>query len=102
MAFQESPALAREILSNALYLEDSGIEIDGVRFWGSPWTPNFMDWAFMLDRDELLYQKWKAIPEHTDVLITHGPPKGIGDLVAMHGCLYLQNKPLHSPKTRVL
>lgn len=81
-AFQHAPALARDSLSNAIYLEDSGIEIEGIRFWGSPWTPTFMDWAFMLDRGEPLFQKWKAIPTDTDVLITHGPPKGIGDLIA--------------------
>jgi Icc-related predicted phosphoesterase len=38
-----------------------------------------MDWAFMLERGEPLYQKWQLIPDNTDVLITHGPPKGIGD-----------------------
>lgn len=81
-AFQEMPDEARAALSNAIYLEDSGIEIEGLRFWGSPWTPTFMDWAFMLDRGEPLYQKWKLIPENTDVLITHGPPKGVGDEVS--------------------
>jgi len=78
-AFQETPALAREALTNAVYLEDSGIEIEGVRFWGSPWTPTFMDWAFMLERGKPLYDKWTLIPDNTDVLITHGPPKGFGD-----------------------
>jgi len=38
-----------------------------------------MDWAFMLQRGEPLYQKGQLIPDKTDVLITHGPPKGIGD-----------------------
>jgi Icc-related predicted phosphoesterase len=78
-AFQETPELAREALTNAVYLEDSSVEIEGIRFWGSPWTPTFMDWAFMLERGEPLYQKWQLIPDNTDVLITHGPPKGIGD-----------------------
>ncbi|WP_349292887.1 MULTISPECIES: metallophosphoesterase [unclassified Marinobacter] len=78
-AFQETPALAREALTNAVYLEDSGIEIEGVRFWGSPWTPTFMDWAFMLERGKALCDKWALIPDNTDVLITHGPPKGFGD-----------------------
>jgi Icc-related predicted phosphoesterase len=78
-AFQETPALAREALTNAVYLKDSGIEIEGVRFWGSPWTPTFMDWAFMLERGKPLYDKWTLIPDNTDVLITHGPPKGFGD-----------------------
>jgi len=77
--FQEAPDFAREALTNATYLEDSGTEIEGVRFWGSPWTPTFVDWAFMLDRGQLLHDRWMQIPEDTDVLITHGPPKGIGD-----------------------
>ncbi len=78
-AFQETPELAREALTNAVYLEDSSVEIEGIRFWGSPWTPTFMDWAFMLERGQQLHKKWQLIPGDTDVLITHGPPKGIGD-----------------------
>ena len=65
---------------NIYYLEDSGIEIDGVKFWGSPWTPPFYNWAFMLNEDEIK-EKWEIIPRDTNVLITHGPPKGILDLV---------------------
>lgn len=80
-AFQDTPELAREALSNAIYLQDSGVEIEGVRFWGSPWTPTFMDWAFMLDRGQLLHDAWALIPQATDVLITHGPPQGFGDSV---------------------
>lgn len=80
-AFQETPEHARELLTNAIYLQDSGIEIDGVRFWGSPWTPTFMDWAFMEDRGEPINRHWQRIPDDTDVLITHGPPHGIGDAV---------------------
>jgi Icc-related predicted phosphoesterase len=78
-AFQETPEQAQQALTNAVYLEDSGVEIEGIRFWGSPWTPTFLDWAFMLERGEPLQQKWQLIPENTDVLITHGPPRGIGD-----------------------
>jgi Icc-related predicted phosphoesterase len=79
--FQEAPDQARDRLSNATYLEDSGVEIDGVRFWGSPWTPTFMDWAFMQDRGAPINRYWQRIPDHTDVLITHSPPHGIADQV---------------------
>lgn len=79
-AFQDTPEQAREALTNAIYLEDSGVEIEGVRFWGSPWTPAFMYWAFMLDRGQPLHDAWALIPENTDILITHGPPMGFGDL----------------------
>ncbi|MDP4532865.1 metallophosphatase domain-containing protein [Marinobacter salarius] len=79
--FQQAPDLARATLTNAIYLEDDGIEVEGLRFWGSPWTPTFMDWAFMLDRGQPLHDHWQLIPENTDVLITHGPPHGIADEV---------------------
>lgn len=61
------------------YLEDSGVEIDGVRFWGSPWQPEFCNWWFNLPRGPALAEKWAKIPGDTDVLITHGPPHGILD-----------------------
>ena len=79
--FQEAKTFAIEALTNAIYLEDSGTVIDGVNFWGSPWTPTFMDWAFMRDRGTPINDRWEEIPIDTDVLITHGPPKGIADEV---------------------
>lgn len=63
---------------NVHYLLDSGIELFGKKFWGSPWTPRFGDWAFM-SRDQLLECYWDQIPGDTDILITHGPPLGTGD-----------------------
>jgi Icc-related predicted phosphoesterase len=76
--FQGTPAEARARITNATYLEDSGGEIEGLRFYGSPWTPLFCDWAFMLSEEELA-AKWAAIPHGIDVLITHGPPHGVLD-----------------------
>lgn len=61
-----------------LYLEDSGVEILGLRFWGSPWTPPFFDWAFMVPSAQRA-RYWSMIPDDTDVLITHGPPFGLRD-----------------------
>lgn len=63
-----------------IYLCDSGVEIDGVKFWGSPITPQFHDWSFMRSEAEI-DQHWKLIPEGTDVLITHGPIWGVLDEV---------------------
>jgi len=72
--------------TNVCYLEDEAIEIEGVKFYGSPWTPEFFpeNWAYQLypDKAELL---WGAIPEETDVLITHGPPCGVLDAVRPFG-----------------
>jgi predicted phosphohydrolase len=71
---------AVELLGNTVsYLQDSGTIIDGVRFWGSPWQPAFNNWAFNLPRGVALAEKWALIPAGADVLITHGPPAGIGD-----------------------
>lgn len=61
------------------YLMDSGIEINGIKFWGSPWQPEFNNWAFNLPRGLPLDEKWNLIPDDTDILITHGPPYGILD-----------------------
>jgi hypothetical protein len=62
-----------------IYLQDSEAVVEGVRFWGSPWQPEFHGWAFNLPRGEALAQKWALIPTGIDVLATHGPPYGIGD-----------------------
>lgn len=81
-AFQESPEDARALVPPELtYLEDSGITIEGRRFWGAPWQPWFHDWAFNLSRGPELARCWQRIPEETEVLITHGPPFGILDRV---------------------
>ena len=64
------------------YLQDSKCQIDGIRFYGSPWQPWFYDWAFNAQRGPEIKKYWDRIPQDTDVLVTHGPPKGHGDLTA--------------------
>lgn len=78
---QDDPTEAEALIKNAIYLRDSGTEIEGLKFWGSPWTPVFFDWAFNLTRGTVIADQWKQIPADTDVLITHGPPAGILDQV---------------------
>lgn len=63
------------------YLNDSGVTIDGINFWGSPIQPRFGNWAFNRDRGEDIKAHWDMIPNGIDVLITHGPPKGILDRI---------------------
>jgi predicted phosphodiesterase len=56
------------------YLENSGCQIEGVNFWGSPYTPRFgRGWAFNSDRGPDIRKHWDLIPRDTHVLITHGP-----------------------------
>lgn len=79
-AFEHNPDIAK-LLTNCTYLRDSSTVIDGVKFYGAPWQPEFCNWAFNLKRHSSeMREKWEAIPDNTDVLITHGPPYGILDL----------------------
>jgi len=78
--FERDPETARGLLPPKVhYLRDSGVTLGGLRFWGSPWQPRFLDWAFNLERGPEIAAKWALIPEGIDVLITHGPPLGTAD-----------------------
>lgn len=71
------------------YLNDSGCQIRGWNFWGSPIQPWFCNWAFNRARGPEINKHWNMIPDNTDILITHGPPLGIGDGV---GAVYAKGK----------
>ena len=64
------------IPENIIYLFDSGVEVENIKIWGSPITPNFFDLAFNSDRGESISKHWELIPTDTDILITHGPAFG--------------------------
>ena len=67
------------------YLEDTGATIKGINFWGSPVSPCFRDWAFNRHRNTEgptgIKAHWDMIPGWVDVLVVHGPPRGILDKV---------------------
>lgn len=75
--FESDPEKAEELLKEfgpeIIYLNDSGVEVEGLNFWGSPVTPWFHDWAFNRVEETISYH-WELIPDNVDVLITHGPP----------------------------
>lgn len=85
LSFEHKPELIQEILEeypDIIYLEDSLVEILGLKVYGAPWQPEFYDWAFNLPRNgPELEEKWNKIPDDTDVLLTHGPPHKINDTV---------------------
>ena len=62
-----------------IYLDKESIKIEGLIFYGDPVTPRYGNWAFMADRGRI-HKHWEAIPDDVNILITHGPPKGILDL----------------------
>jgi Icc-related predicted phosphoesterase len=51
-----------------------------ISFYGAPWQPESgYVWAFTLDTEQELREKWQSIPPDAQVLITHGPLAGILD-----------------------
>jgi Icc-related predicted phosphoesterase len=60
-------------------LHGSGVEIDGVKFWGSPIQPEFRDWAFNRSKQYRSTYWDKHLPTETDILLTHCPPRNILD-----------------------
>ena len=84
--FEQAPAdeIADIIPPGVTYLNDSGTNINGINFWGSPVQPWFFDWAFNRQRGPEIDLHWDLIPSTTDILITHGPPFGILDKT-IHG-----------------
>ena len=83
-AFENDPSRSKHLLCSSFsrrvtYLQDEAYTYEGVKFYGTPWQPDFFNWAFNLPRGEELKAKWDLIPDDTNVLITHGPPAGIMD-----------------------
>jgi Icc-related predicted phosphoesterase len=69
---------------NMHVLVNQGCQIEGMNFWGTPYTPEFCGWGFQGDdggspRFPSLKQIYGMIPDNTDVLICHGPPRGVRD-----------------------
>lgn len=99
--FAGSKALALEECPRCHFIDEGPIEIEGVKIWYSAITPWFYDWAWNRRRTEeenkafgggWIKPHWNKIPEETDVLVTHGPPYGILDVV---------RRPDGTPKERV-
>lgn len=84
-------------------LVDEGIEVQGLKFWGSPWVPPINGgWAFEfpdVDYAEQAKRRWSFIPEGIDVLLTHTPPADI--LAGPWGCPYLREQIFQRSRPRV-
>lgn len=105
--FQHNPDLARTLLTEkgVIYLQDELVEIEGLRIYGTPYTPTFGYWSFMASERDLKYH-YHTIPENLDILISHGPPHMVLDIVprgvhagstAMKEALAkLEDPPMHS------
>lgn len=106
--FEHHPHKCREILTNAIMLQDEAVNLGGpdgeiIKIYGSPWQPWFGGWAFNFPNQQdnhirgrfAAEECWAKIPDDTEILITHGPPFEILDECPngdRPGCVYLKNR----------
>lgn len=58
-------------------LIDETVEVQGIKLFGSPYTPEFCNWFWAYERPT---NRWKElIQEGTSIILTHGPCLGILD-----------------------
>ncbi|XP_005107305.1 metallophosphoesterase MPPED2 [Aplysia californica] len=84
----------RGILHRGILLQDSMIEFCGIKVYGCPWMPVYASDGFGLPRGYQLLQMYNLIPKGVDILLSHGPPLGIGDRTKRShhaGCVELFN-----------
>lgn len=88
-----SPEALRASLpwDDIIYLQNQSTTIScpngrRLRIYGSPHSPRNGNWAFQYPRVEDVWDG--TVPEDTDVLVTHAPPRGHCDLLGL-GCVYL-------------
>lgn len=73
------------LLKNATYLLDESIEIKSKKFYFTPWVPELPSVLSVIQSSELnkpreaLKEKFSQIPDDTDLLVTHAPPRGVRD-----------------------
>lgn len=79
--FEKDYEEAVKVFTEGIVLVNKGIEIEGVKFYGTPDQPIFYNWAFNKTAGELV-KSYGKIPEDTDVLITHTPPLWVLDKVS--------------------
>lgn len=79
LLFESNNSLARSLITNAIYLENSEVNIEGLKIYGTPVSPRFYNWAFNKERGSEINRYWDMIPNNVDILITHSPPYKILD-----------------------
>jgi hypothetical protein len=75
--------MLNDLDTNTFYLENSSVDIEGVKIWGSPHSPTFgYGWGFNKDRGYDINEVWNTIPIDTDIVITHTPIYGYNDVAS--------------------
>lgn len=78
---EKETAIRSLIPAGVNYLKDEEVIVNGIKIWGSPFTPQLYRWAFNKKRGDSLARHWNTIPSDTDILLTHGPVYGVLDLI---------------------
>lgn len=123
--FQEAKEVAEKACPGVYFIGDGeSVNIEGFNLYGSAITPWFYNWAWNRargDKGDTFYyngkvksalpikQEWDKIPENTNILVTHGPPQGILDIVPYAdgtpkervGCNDLMNRILQLPQLKL-
>ncbi|KRX05198.1 hypothetical protein PPERSA_06832 [Pseudocohnilembus persalinus] len=97
---EDAKQVKKKLMEHCVYLQEQSVNVGGYNIYGSPWTPEFHNWGFMYDPKNAK-EIWDKIPDKTDILITHGPPKEILDKCINQqnaGCPELKNQVLNRVK----
>jgi Icc-related predicted phosphoesterase len=73
------PRTAERLMPNVTFLTGRSVEVAGLTIWGGPWTPGDGRWAYNSRSAVEARDLWGAIESRVDVVVTHGPPRGILD-----------------------
>lgn len=85
--FTQDPSfkvLLEECSPDVHYLCDSSVEVQGKKFYGSPWVPNLPSWAWHATTEQF-ERIADDFDRDADVVLLHGPPYNFGDLDYVHG-----------------
>lgn len=86
--------------NDIICLIHESIEIENIKFFGSPFQNFFCNWAWNVVDSDKLYDLYCQIPSDTDVLITHCPPHMMLDYSPM--CGHVGSKELWTVVQRML
>lgn len=79
--FEQMKEVAEKACPGVHFIAEGGVNIEGINIWGSAVTPWFRNWAWNVERGPKIKAHWDKIPTNTNILVTHGPPYGILDIV---------------------
>lgn len=104
--FNLSKELAQHECPRVHFIDEGLVEIEGIKIWCSAITPSFHNWAWNRERGEEIKRHWDLIPNDVNILVTHGPIKGMldevyyidGVTIKEHvGCQDLYNRVMQLP-----